>query len=144
VTKLTSALSISETTNQKLQHQLQMEIKTREEALEAKDQEIDAMRDRLRAKTNEMQLEVDMKDSELAAALEAVQAKDIHIMKMEQTLKSDLSRLEKKLANQVGLFSFFTFHYYIISILIMPIAKTKRRAEKREHERRNLYALVAI
>ncbi|RYH29671.1 hypothetical protein EON65_07680 [archaeon] len=101
MTKLTSNLSFSEASNQQLQNQLQVEIKTKEDTLDVKEKEIDAWKEKMKQKMNDLQVEMDIKDAEIGSLNEQLVAKQAHAVKIEQSLNADSNRLEKKIANQV-------------------------------------------
>lgn len=104
VTKLTTALSFAEKASEQYKYQLQLEIKSKEELLESKDKEVEMLKERTRAKLNEVQIELDIKDAEIESLKDQLNTKQVYLQKIEQSLNSDISRLEKKLAAQTKLY----------------------------------------
>ncbi len=104
MTKLTTALSFAEKASEQYQYQLQLEIKSKEELIETKDKEVDMLKERTRAKLNEVQIELDIKDAEIESLKDQINTKQLYLQKIEQSLNGDISRLEKKLAAQTKLY----------------------------------------
>lgn len=118
--KLVSEITFAEQVKTSLIQQNQLDKSTYDEIIESKEKEISSLNDRMKIKVNELTVDLDIKDAEIESLNDQMNSKQVFITKLEQTFQSDISRVEKKLANQVSLSIYLLYSielYIIISLL---------------------------
>ena len=112
ITKLTSTLSVLENDNLKLQKSLDEEVKLREEVQDCTSKEINKLRLEVKVNVEKLKSSVQSLEAELQSSKDQLVGKQTLIQKLEQSLASDTTRLEKKLAYQVDTVSEYLSLFY--------------------------------
>lgn len=103
ITKYQSEITFLQQNLLKVEQENELNKNQYDELLLAKDKEIELIQYRNKMKINDLNLEIEMKDTELESFKDQLQQKQTFLIRFEQSYSSDMNRLEKKLFHQTKL-----------------------------------------
>jgi hypothetical protein len=100
---LNTSLTFSESLNTNLQNQIRAEVLLREESISQIQKEMDTQLNKMKSRKQELLVEIDIHKAEIESLNDQLQQKAAFVGKIEQSFAADVTRLEKKIAQQTKL-----------------------------------------